>query len=214
MSKHAYLIIAHNKFEQLKMLCEMLDFEQNDIYIHIDAHVTDFDADSFRPALRHSKLEFAERTRVNWGGYSQIQAELNLLKAAADSGEDYSYYHLLSGADLPLRPAQEIWDFFEQRGTEFIHFSAHDFAVEERTQERAKCYHLLQEKVGRPTGWLYYLERGLVEAQNETASRGCIADRSGSALRARLQSTFCPKRTGLNLRFLMAAASMSVFCKR
>ena len=40
MGKHAYLIIAHNKFEQLKMLCEMLDFEQNDIYMHIDAHVT------------------------------------------------------------------------------------------------------------------------------------------------------------------------------
>lgn len=109
MGKHAYLIIAHNKFEQLKMLCEMLDFEQNDIYMHIDAHVTDFDADSFRPSLRHSKMKFAERTRVNWGGYSQIQAELNLLKAAANSGEDYSYYHLLSGADLPLRPAQEIW---------------------------------------------------------------------------------------------------------
>lgn len=126
MGKHAYLIIAHNKFEQLKMLCEMLDFEQNDIYMHIDAHVTDFDADSFRPSLRHSKMKFAERTRVNWGGYSQIQAELNLLKAAANSGEDYSYYHLLSGADLPLRPAQEIWGFFEQRGTEFIHFSAHD----------------------------------------------------------------------------------------
>ena len=109
MGKHAYLIIAHNKFEQLKMLCEMLDFEQNDIYMHIDAHVTDFDADSFRPSLRHSKMKFAERTRVNWGGYSQIQAELNLLKAAANSREDYSYYHLLSGADLPLRPAQEIW---------------------------------------------------------------------------------------------------------
>ena len=107
MGKHAYLIIAHNKFEQLKMLCEMLDFEQNDIYMHIDAQVTDFDADTFRPALRHSKMKFAERTRVNWGGYSQIQAELNLLKAAANSGEDYSYYHLLSGADLPLRPAQE-----------------------------------------------------------------------------------------------------------
>ena len=29
MSKHAYLIIAHNKFEQLKMLCEMLDLEPN-----------------------------------------------------------------------------------------------------------------------------------------------------------------------------------------
>ena len=90
MGKHAYLIIAHNKFEQLKMLCEMLDFEQNDIYMHIDAHVTDFDADSFRPSLRHSKMKFAERTRVNWGGYSQIQAEfrggLQLLSSAVRRG--------------------------------------------------------------------------------------------------------------------------------
>lgn len=84
--------------------------------------MTDFEARFVPASLQPFQMKFAERTRVNWGGYSQIQAELNLLKAAANSGEDYSYYHLLSGADLPLRPAQEIWGFFEQRGTEFIHF--------------------------------------------------------------------------------------------
>lgn len=30
--KHAYLIIAHNKFEQLKFLTKLLDDPQNDIY--------------------------------------------------------------------------------------------------------------------------------------------------------------------------------------
>lgn len=165
VGKHAYLIIAHNKFEHLGMAQrrpERIGIKVR--HMRIDVHINVVLL-KIQHLAQHFELLFAERTRVNWGGYSQIQAELNLLKAAANSGEDYSYYHLLSGADLPLRPAQEIWGFFEQRGTEFIHFSAHDFAMEERTQERAKCYHLLQEKVGRPTGWLYYMERGLVEMQ-------------------------------------------------
>ena len=34
--KHAYLIIAHQNWEQLKTLIGMLDYIDNDIYIHID----------------------------------------------------------------------------------------------------------------------------------------------------------------------------------
>ena len=36
MKKHAYLIIAHNNFEQLKNLIHALDDTRNDIYVHID----------------------------------------------------------------------------------------------------------------------------------------------------------------------------------
>ena len=34
--KHAYLIIAHNEFELLKLLIDRIDDARNDIYIHID----------------------------------------------------------------------------------------------------------------------------------------------------------------------------------
>ena len=34
--KQAYLIIAHNKIEQLKFLVSLLDYEQHDIYILFD----------------------------------------------------------------------------------------------------------------------------------------------------------------------------------
>ena len=54
------------------------------------------------------------------------------LKAAANSG-DYSYYHLLSGADLPLRPRRKSGGF-EQRERNYPFFRPMIFAMEERTQ--------------------------------------------------------------------------------
>lgn len=36
MSKHAYLIIAHTNFGQLKKLLQLLDDQKNDIYVFVD----------------------------------------------------------------------------------------------------------------------------------------------------------------------------------
>ncbi len=38
-SKHAYCIIAHNNFNQLQILIDMLDDARNDIFVHIDKKV-------------------------------------------------------------------------------------------------------------------------------------------------------------------------------
>ena len=48
--KHAFLIIAHNKFNQLQLLLNLLDDERNDIYVHIDKKVKD---------LPHLYIKFA-----------------------------------------------------------------------------------------------------------------------------------------------------------
>ena len=37
MSRHAYLIMAHNHFEQLRALLRCLDDGRNVIYLHLDA---------------------------------------------------------------------------------------------------------------------------------------------------------------------------------
>lgn len=34
---HAYLIMAHKNIQQLKILLKLLDYNENDIFIHIDA---------------------------------------------------------------------------------------------------------------------------------------------------------------------------------
>lgn len=57
------------------------------------------------------------------GGYTLVEAELQLLDAAASNGP-YDYYHLLSGSDLPLASQEFIHQFFDcHQGKEFLTFS-------------------------------------------------------------------------------------------
>ena len=52
MKKHAFLIMAHNQFDLLEMLIKLLDDPRNDIYLHIDQKVEDFDFQRFSKLTR------------------------------------------------------------------------------------------------------------------------------------------------------------------
>lgn len=119
--KHAYMIMAHNEFGLLSKLLQMLDYENNDIFLHIDKKATDFCFEEIKCVMKHARLTMVDRLSIAWGDYSQVKAELLLLKAATNSYHDY--YHLLSGVDLPIKTHDEIEVFFEQnQGTEFVEF--------------------------------------------------------------------------------------------
>jgi hypothetical protein len=149
MNKHAYLIIAHNNIPMLIELLSALDDERNDIYLHYDkkSPLTEQDIASLQNAVKYSHFTLIDRISVVWGGYSQVQCELKLIKAA--SGEHYSYYHLLSGIDFPIKSKDYIYNFFEERnGEEFIDF------WDKREKEflyRVKYYYPLQEQIGTYT---------------------------------------------------------------
>ena len=116
-TKHAYLIIAHDNFTQLQLLLNLLDDERNDIYLHVDKKAASFSPSDVK--VSKSQLIFVDRINVIWGGHSQIQCEMNLLKAAG--AKHYRYYHLLSGVDLPLKTQDEIHGFFQKHhGKNFI----------------------------------------------------------------------------------------------
>lgn len=119
--KHAYLILAHTNPNQLRKLIRLLDDKDNDIFVHIDKGAR-FTSSDFDGCCRESHIEFIEQSlKVNWGGYSIILAELELLKAATKT--EHAYYHLISGLDLPIKSNEEIHRFFEQnRGREFVEF--------------------------------------------------------------------------------------------
>lgn len=142
MKKHAYLIMAHNHFEFLKELLLALDDERNDIYLHVDKKAKDFPANDFSRFCQKSRLVLTERMSVHWGGYSQTACELLLLKTAAQN--HYSYYHLLSGSDFPLKSQDEIHRFFkEHEGKEFLSFDAQ--TVSPHIKERISLYHFFRE---------------------------------------------------------------------
>lgn len=60
----------------------------------------------------------------------------------------YQYYHLLSGADLPIKDKEEIWNFFEKmQGKEFIHFGTEQYQKDIRG--RYDQYHFFSKQLGR-----------------------------------------------------------------
>lgn len=142
--RHAFLIIAHNNWWQLKKLIEALDYENHDLYVHIDKKSKDFDVTYFNNATKKSKLTFYTEFCVFWGGYSQVQVELFLLEKAR--AKHYDYYHIISGADLPLKNNMNMDKFFEiNKGKEFILYDEKALIENPEILRRTKYYHFLQD---------------------------------------------------------------------
>lgn len=135
--KHAFLIIAHSQYELLATLAELLDHPNNDIYILIDKKSTPPSRSIFKQK-KSGLFILDKRIDIRWGDISQIKAELLLFRTALNNG-NYSYFHLLSGVDLPIKPLDYIFSFFEANNNkEFVGFS-NDI----NWQYKINRYHLL-----------------------------------------------------------------------
>lgn len=107
--KDAYLILAHRNDYLFNTLIELLDNENNDIYIHMDKKTKNINEELLKNKVKKSNIYFVNRIKCNWGGFSLVKAELNLLEEATKN--NYRYYHLLSGQDLPIKSQNEIYVF-------------------------------------------------------------------------------------------------------
>ena len=163
--RHAYLIMAHKNWDQVGLLLSLLDDPRNDFYLHIDknVHLDPVILEHLKKECRLSNLYMVDPVRVVWGGYSMVKAELCLLKASVPRG--YRYYHLLSGQDLPLRPTNDIYAFFEEHDSfEFIWFGDNEWINSVRP--RCRYFWLLQERIGRDERpFLHFLEKVNIKAQ-------------------------------------------------
>ena len=139
----AYLIIAHKNLEQLKKLLKLLDYRKNDLYIHIDKkaekEIIEFD---FSKCCKYSKVYKFSEYSVNWGSENVINCELFLLKKANEN-KKYEYYHLISGADLPLKGSKEIYEYFEKsKNKEYINFVIDNKESYKNLENRIKYYRI------------------------------------------------------------------------
>lgn len=119
--KHAMMIMAHTDFGQLRRLVIALDHDDVDIFIHVNRRSLDWDPIMLERTTKLSKIFFVDRVNIYYCDYSQVEAQKCLLYAAVGGG--YDYYHLLSGADLPIHSMNTILKFFEDnKGHEFVGF--------------------------------------------------------------------------------------------
>ena len=135
--RHAYLIIAHTEFKLLENLVSILDYPNNDIFIHIDKKVEY--CVKYMPKHAHLyHVEEANRVDIRWGDCTQIYSELALYKLAHQYGP-YDYYHLMSGICMPIKTQAYIQDYFKRhQGTEFIGLMPNAW----RTYKKMMYYHL------------------------------------------------------------------------
>lgn len=147
MSKHAYLIMAHNEPRLLKLLLHALDHPDNDIYLHIDKKVELLPDAEIMDAVVLATVKIYRQFSVAWGGDTQIKCELFLLQKAVET--EHVYYHLLSGVDIPLLPQDAIHAFFsENRSCNYV-------SINRKASEsldfihRIQYYRLFQNRIGR-----------------------------------------------------------------
>lgn len=143
--KHAFLIMAHNQFEVLKILIHQIDYVYHDIFIHIDKRASGFVANELIESAKHSRVVILNnRIAVKWGTFDQTKCELKLLKEAIMT-DDYSYYHMLSGTDLLIKPAEEIYRYIEDNyGKEYVQFL--DKELPNSYKNRINKYHFFIKK--------------------------------------------------------------------
>lgn len=147
MKKHAYLVLAHGDVTGLIRLIKACDDQRNDIYIHYDKKfvLDEEKLNTVNQAATKSRIFWVDRISVNWGGYSIIEAQLIMLREAVKN--NYSYYHLVSGVDYPIKSQDYIHYFFEEHeGEEFIEFWDRDDYY-----YRVKYYYPYQERIGTYT---------------------------------------------------------------
>ena len=110
--KLAFLISTHTDIPQLRRLVEALP-GNSVFFIHVDKKV---DIAPFKEAfIGDERIVFIEhRVDVKWGSINEVEYQMELVRAALSSREDFSRLITLSGMDYPLWNKNRIIQFFEQ----------------------------------------------------------------------------------------------------
>lgn len=137
--KIAYLILAHDQPSLFGRLLGALAGSSARFYAHIDAKVDD---SPFRSAVAGRAVQFVARpVKVNWGGYSQVEAMLRLIELASAHGP-HDYYIFLSGRDYPLQSCAAIdAHLVASAGISYMNFYALADGTDFVAKVRRHCYY-------------------------------------------------------------------------
>lgn len=149
MQKQAILIIAHNNLWNLKKIIESLDSIYFDFFIHIDSK-SDIEINEVKKLSKISEIKVYKQLDIKWADYTQVECELFLMKKVIESNNKYTYLHLISGVDMPIKSAEEIYSFFNKnKGKEFVHFQSESLC--ENKLEWIKYHHFFMKNYRNST---------------------------------------------------------------
>ncbi len=112
----AYLILAHRAPADLLAMLPALA-RHGETYLHVDRDSRGFE-DHWRALAQHAVLP-DRRHRVSWGGFSVVEATLELIETALARGKA-DYFILMSGACLPVSGSARLAERLAHEGGEYI----------------------------------------------------------------------------------------------
>ncbi|MDR1737289.1 MAG: beta-1,6-N-acetylglucosaminyltransferase [Candidatus Symbiothrix sp.] len=135
-NKHAFLILAHAHPEQLEEIVGLLSAPNHYFFIHIDKkNEIILISDAMRRLQANDKVVVLKnRLRTNHGGFSLVQATLNLLQTACEHPAQMDYMHLISGQDFPCVSNVEFDRIFSD-GYSYMHFDSPQETLEWRKKK-------------------------------------------------------------------------------
>ena len=109
--KQAIIITAYRDLEQLRDIVDFFD-DDFDFYIHIDRKCAEP-----LPNFCHDGVHVVRRYRITWGSERHLYAILHLLRMTCNSPHPYSYYHIITATDYPIKPLAQFKQFFSAQNT-------------------------------------------------------------------------------------------------
>lgn len=165
----AYLVLAHRAPDDLLALLAKLN-AHGETYLHVDRDAKGFEGYWDRLA-RHATLP-ARRHSVSWGGFSVVEATLELIETALAKG-NADYLMLVSGACLPVGDLADLGDRLAQEGCEYIDMMPEEEAFARDRKARLAHYRFYSKSLPRAClGAVNRLSRRLWTRPDFTAEFG------------------------------------------
>ncbi len=144
--KIAYLMLVHKNFNQIKLLTDQLADELTHVYIHVDKKNEELFNELKNEYVNNENVSIIDkRIKVNWSGFSQVQATLNLMESALENNNfKFEYISLISGQDFPIKSNDYIRKFLsDNNGNQFIQYR--DINNDKKFLFRLKIYNFFRE---------------------------------------------------------------------
>lgn len=135
--KQAILITAYQDLIKLKDIIEWFDADF-DFYIHIDRKCKE----PYGFLAQYPNVSIITKYRIQWGSDRHLLAILSLINQVCKSGP-YSYVHLITGSDIPIKNIKDFKSFFSEiNESNYIEYFSlpHDTWLGEGGLQRIKYY--------------------------------------------------------------------------
>ena len=114
------MVLCHTDPKHIKRLTDKITETGDEAFIHVDAKIP---IEPFEQELKdNAKVHIiTQRVYIHWGGYSSIEATVNLFRAAISEGNNFDRFVILQGLEYPIKTNRDIHAFFQSnREKEFI----------------------------------------------------------------------------------------------